>query len=124
MNFVDFVDIERYFDTADIRGNYQQAIAEGVAEALKTFCGQSREFKQAVEQSDKSFKDCLDSIATSIKGKKSVSDFKVYQTAADFYFQGAKIHFDMRIDLGEDIEEPQEQAKNSICISLDDLLDF
>ena len=116
-------DMEKYFDVKDIKGNYQQAIAEGVAEALKTFCGQSREFKQAVEQSDKSFKDCLDSIATSIKGKKSVSDFEVYKAAAEFYFSGAVIHFEMRIDLGEDIE-PQEQAKNSTCISLDSLLDF
>lgn len=118
------MDFERYFDTAGIKGNYQQAIAEGVAGALKIFCGQSREFKQAVEQSDKTFKDCLDSIAGKIKGKKSVSDFDVYKAAADFYFQGAKIHFDMRIDLEEDAEEPQEQAENSICISLDDLLDF
>ena len=117
-------DMNRYFDTKDIKGNYQQAIAEGVAEALKIFCGQSRRFKQAVEQSDKTFKDCIDSVAGKIKGKKSSSDFNVYQTAANFYFQGAKIHFDMRIDLGEDIEEPQEQAENSICISLDDLLDF
>lgn len=117
------MDFERYFDTKDIKGNYQQAIAEGVAAALKIFCEQSREFKQAVEQSDKSFKDCIDSIATSIKGKKSVSDFEVYKAAAEFYFQGAAIRFEMRIDLGEDTE-PQEQAENSTCISLDELLDF
>lgn len=110
-------DIDEYFSTKDIKGQYQQAIAEGVAGALKIFCKQSREFKQAVEQSDKTFKDCLDSIATSIKGKKSVSDFEVYKAAAEFYFSGAVIHFEMRIDLGEDTE-PQA------CISLDELLDF
>ena len=117
-------DMEKYFDVKDIKGNYQQAIAEGVAAALKIFCGQSKRFKLAVEQSDKTFKDCIDSVAGKIKGKKSASDFEVYKTAADFYFQGAKIHFDMHIDIEEDIEKPQEQAKNSICISLDDLLDF
>lgn len=116
-------DMEKYFNTKDIKGDYQLAIAEGVAGALKTFCTQSPEFKQAVEQSDKTFKDCIDSIAGKIKGKKSASDFEVYKTAAEFYFSGAVIHFEMRIDLGEDTE-PQAQAENSTCISLDDLLDF
>lgn len=116
------MDFERYFDMKDIKGNYQLAIAEGVAGALKTFCEQSREFKQAVEQSDKSFKDCLDSIAKKIQGKKSVSDFEVYKAAAEFYFTGAVIHFSMQIDLGEDDDTVIETQQTSI--SLDSLLDF
>ena len=109
------MNFERYFDTKDIKGNYQQAIAEGVAGALKIFCVQSPEFKQAVEQSDKTFKDCIDSIAGAIKGRHSASDFEVYKIATEFYFKGAVVKFEMKIDLGE--PEPA-------TVSLDSLLDF
>lgn len=111
------MDIKEYFAVKGIKGQVQRIIAPKTAEALKLFCDQSKEFTQAVEQSDKTFQDCLDAVAKMIGGRTSVSDFDVFKAAAEFYFRGAVIHFDMRIDLGE---EPQ----SDISLSLDSLLDF
>lgn len=49
-----------YLSTKDIKGNKQKAIAESVVIALQSFCEQEPEFEQAIEQSSKSFQDCLD----------------------------------------------------------------
>lgn len=110
---------DKYFSPAGISGKVQQAVAERTAEALYLFCKQSKEFKQAVEQSGKSFQQCLDSIDKAVNRRSSVSDFDIFKTAAEFYFPGAVIHFDMRIDLGE---EPEPEK--TISVSFDDLLDF
>ncbi len=107
---------EKYFSCSKVTGKVQKIIAPKTAEALELFCEQSREFTQAVEQSDKTFQDCLDSIAKGINRNGGVSDFEVFKAAAEFYFKGAEIHFEMKIDLGED-ETP-------VAVSFDDLLDF
>ena len=113
------MDKDKYFSCAGIIGEVQQAVAERTAEALRLFCTQSTEFAQAVEQSDKTFQQCLDSVNIAVNRRSSVSDFEVFKAAAEFYFPGAEIHFDMRIDLGE---EPEPER--SIAVSFDDLLNF
>ena len=120
---------DKYFSARSIKGKYQDAIASRTAEALQLFCSQSPEFTQAVEQSGKSFQKCLDKVAEQINGRRSVSDFDVFKMATEFYFLGAVIHFDMRIDLGEEQAqqpkaEEQTKAKSDIELSLDSLLDF
>lgn len=121
---------DKYFSARNINGKYQGAIASRTAEALQLFCSQSPEFTQAVEQSGKSFQECLDKVAEQINGRRSVSDFDVFKMATEFYFLGAVIHFDMRIDLGEEQAqhqpkaEEQTKAKSDIELSLDSLLDF
>ena len=121
---------DKYFSARNINGKYQAAIASRTAEALQLFCSQSPEFTQAVEQSGKSFQKCLDKVAEQINGRRSVSDFDVFKMATEFYFLGAVIHFDMRIDLGEEQAqqqpktEEQAKAKSDIELSLDSLLDF
>lgn len=121
---------DKYFNARSIKGKYQAAIASRTAEALQLFCFQSPEFTQAVEQSGKSYQECLDSVAEKIHGRQSISDFDVFKMATEFYFLGAVIHFDMRIDLGEEQAQQQpkteEQAKtkSDIELSLDSLLDF
>ena len=115
---------ETYFSTKKITGQVQRVIAPRTAEALKYFCTQSKEFTQAVEQSDKTFQQCLDSIAKGINKTGGISDFDVFKAAADFYFKGVGIHFDMRIDLGEG-DEPAESVQpesKTLSISLDDFL--
>lgn len=109
------MDAEKYFAVQGITGKVQKIIAPKTAEALKLFCSQSREFAQAVEQSDKTFQDCLDSINKSVNKRDAVSDLDVVRMAAEFYFMGAKICYEMHIDLGE---------SDSISVSLDSLLDF
>lgn len=111
------MDIKEYFGVRSIKGQVQRIIAPKTAEALKLFCDQSKEFSQAIEQTDKTFQECLDSIAKGINKNGGVSDFDVFKSAAEFYFKGAVIHFEMRIDLGE---EPE----SNVALSLDSLLDF
>jgi hypothetical protein len=124
------MDMEKYFDHKPIEGAVQRAIAEETAKALMHFCGQEPEFQQAVEQSDKTFQQCLDAVAKGVGG--SISDLKAYQKAADFYFPGCKVHFWMSIDLIGDAGETEPlkkpeitmSKKNNLSLSLDDLLDF
>ena len=124
------MDMEKYFDTASIKGAVQQAIAESTAKALLLCCEQEQEFRQAIEQSDKSFQDCLDSVAKGVG--RSISDLDAYNKAVKFYFSTASVHFNMRINLSGDngyTPPPITMTNNSsksgeLSVSLDELLDF
>lgn len=118
---------EKYFDT-EIKGRKEEAIASAVREALESFCDQEPEFEQAIEQSGKTFQECLSSI---VKGCGScLSDIEAYRRAVKFYFSTATVSFRMNIDLSGDngAEKPPitmtETKKDTLSISLDDLLDF
>lgn len=116
---------EEYFDVSNIKGKYQRAVAADTAKALTLFCSQEPEFEQAIEQSDKTFQECLDSVTKGIK--QSCSDFEVYSRAVEFYFSTAEVHFNMQIDLIGDSKQddpPISMTKSSLSISLDSLLDF
>ena len=112
------MDLEQYFDLKAIKGRYQTAVAKETAEALRTFCKQEPEFAQAIEQSGKSYQECLDSVVNGISG--NISDLDVYSKAVQFYFPGAKVHFRMEIDLIGDAAEKSEP----LSVSFDSLLDF
>lgn len=121
------MDIEKYFNTENITDRYQQVVANDTANALKLFCNQEDEFMQAVEQSDKTFQQCLDSICKDIG--KSISDMELYKKAVQFYFPTAEINFRMSIDLcGNTGYTPPSitmtEKKPKLSVSLDDLLDF
>lgn len=107
--------MEKYFDTAAIKGRYQQAVAESVCTALMEFCRQEPEFRQAVEQSGKTFQDCLDECIKGVKG--SISDIELYRKAVSFYFKGADISFSMKIMLSSD------EKTDGLSLSLDELLE-
>lgn len=100
---------------------YASAMKDYVLTALKDFINQDYEFAQAVVQGG-TFEECMKAVA---KGcGKSISDLEVCQRAAQFYFPGAKIHFQMVIDLIGDAaveEEPARDAENLI-INLADYL--
>lgn len=119
------MDKEKYFDVKNIKGRYQQAVAADTAKALTLFCSQEPEFEQAIEQSDKTFQECLDSVVKGVS--ESVSDFKAYNKAVKFYFSTAVVHFNMQIDLIGDSKHddpPITMTKSSLSVSLDSLLDF
>ena len=106
-----------------------KAVAPAVSEALATFCAQNAEFAQAVEQSAKTAAECVESTVKNCGG--SISDIEVYRKAVQFYFEGATVHFNMSIDLGDEgfsnIPEHSEQtpettAAGGLSLSLDDLL--
>ena len=112
------MDLEEYFDTSQIKGQYQKAVAEATAKTLKDFCNQESEFLQAVEQSGKSFQDCLDSV---IKGvDKSISDLDVYSRAVKFYFPCAEVHQRFELDLIGNAKESAPEANSFDFMSLMD----
>lgn len=122
------MDFEKYFSSSGIKGRVQQAIADETADALKDFCNQESEFAQAVQQSGKNFQQCLDYVA---KGAgSSLSDFKAYSKAVEFYFPGAKIQFQMKIDLIGDADKPvpeqntPQQKKITVSFNSSSFMDF
>ena len=74
--------LEEYFNHKNIKGKYQGAVALETANALISFCYQEPEFEQAIEQSGKSFQECLDDAVKGIKS--SCSDFEVFSRAVKF----------------------------------------
>lgn len=128
------MDLNEYFDCNKISGRYEKAVALETAVALESFCKQEPEFKQAVEQSGKTFQECLSAICKGLSG--SVSDFEIYSRAVKFYFSTATVHFHMSIDLSGDNGheappitksdskpiEDKPKEKSELTISLDDLL--
>lgn len=122
-----------------------KVICGPTARALALFCEQEPEFKQAVEQSDKTFDECIDSIAKGIG--QSCSDIEVFTKAVNFYFDGATISVQMTINMSGKVEAEHEKANQAekkpyikpqvletppvqktenktLTLSLDDLLDF
>lgn len=114
------MDFQKYFGTAGINGKVQMAIASDTAKALQSFCEQEPEFAQAIEQSGRTFQQCLDKVAAGVSG--SLSDFEAYSRAVEFYFPGAKVIFQMRIDLIGDADKPE--PVKPLTVSFDSLLDF
>ena len=112
---------------------YAQAVSGATIEQLKSFCRQNNEFAQAVVQSKGTVAECLE---RSVKGCKDYSsDFSVFSKAVDFWFPGAIISYDIKLDIGDGgfSNEPEEKApevqqeqprqpKRRIVLSLDELL--
>lgn len=124
------MDIEEKL-TAELKsaklGYYEEAVKDAVMETICMFCEQNGEFKQAIEQSDKSFADCLKEC---IKGvKRHISDLDCYCRAVAFYFPGADIKCTMTLDLGDEgfsnnSETPTGASGGKLQLDLDSLLDF
>lgn len=102
---------------------YANVMAEPVAEALRSFCGQDKEFAQAVAQGG-SFKDCMDKVSE--KCGSALSDLEAYEGAVRFYFPGARVHFQMELDLVGDATRPDadgtEQSRGRKLLDLTDFL--
>ena len=104
---------------------YGQAMKYSVHDALLEFCRQDGEFAQAVAQGG-SFADCMKAVAKCVKGS-AISDMEAWGAAVKFYFPGADIHVEMRIDLcasvrgdGEAPDLPQPETKAGPIIDLSD----
>lgn len=101
-------------------GKHEGAMKAAVCNALKEFCRQDKEFSQAVVQGG-SFSDCMKAVAKNVGN--SISDIEAYRRAVTFYFPGAGIHFDMRIDLCASVNGKEEQASGrggKILVNLDE----
>ncbi|OUN05521.1 hypothetical protein B5G43_12610 [Flavonifractor sp. An92] len=98
-----------------VKGQKEGVMKSAVRDALLEFCRQNEEFAQAVAQGG-SFPDCMTAVAKGVGS--SLSDLEAYRQAAAFYFDGAKVHFTMTIQL-----EPAEPEPERTGILLD-LSDF
>ena len=110
-----------------ILGKKETAVKDAVLKTICKFCEQNAEFKQAIEQSGKSFADCLK--ATVKNAGISIEDLEVYKRAVAFYFPGADIKCTMTLDLGDEgfsnnSETPTGSAGGKLQLDLDSLLDF
>lgn len=94
------------------------AMKGAVCDALLEFCKQDDEFSQAVVQGG-SFKDCMEAVAKN--AGSCLSDLEAYQRAVKFYFPGAGVHFQMKIDLCASVNEENESSekKDGILINFD-----
>ena len=109
-----------------VSGQKEKAMADAVFTTLKDFCLQDTEFAQAVAQGG-SFADCMKAVAKGVGN--SISDIDAYRKAVQFYFPGAKVHFQMTIDLiGDAADHKPEQdgeledKASGIVLSLADFL--
>lgn len=92
------------------------AVLPFVKKALIEFCRQESEFAQAIIENSKTLSDCCKEIMKNCGN--SISDFAVYQKAVQFYFPGADISFNMKIDLCASVNKPT----SALTVSLTDLL--
>ncbi len=76
---------------------YGEVIKNGVAAALKDFAQQDEEFAQAIVQNDKTLSECCAAIVKGVT--TAISDNEAYKRAAQFYFPGACVFFQMKIEL-------------------------
>lgn len=104
-------------------GNKEKAVYHHVVKALIDFCKQDQEFAQAIYQNDKTLSDCCKEIMKNVGS--SVSDIEVYRRAVQFYFKGATIEMQMKIDLCGEVRhaaEPMRQKETPIVLNLMDFL--
>lgn len=83
----------------EFKGGSQKskAVKNAVYDALCVFAGQDGEFAQSIVQSKNTLSEACEA---AVKGcGESISDFEVYQKAVEKYFPGAKVRFNMSIDL-------------------------
>lgn len=96
---------------------YASAMKGSVRDTLLEFCRQDEEFAQAVAQGG-SFEDCMKAVAKCVKGN-ALSDLEAWGAAVRFYFPGAGIRCEMRIDLCADVMK-EEAPKAGPIIDLSD----
>lgn len=122
MNY--FVEAKKKLDTEikKVTGNKEGAMKKAVYDALICFCDMDEEFAQGVAQGG-SFEDCMKAVAKNVGN--SISDLDAYKKAVQFYFPGAGVSFQMKIDLCASVKEDAqcaplqaEKGKDAPCAPL------
>lgn len=102
---------------------YANIMKKDVEAALEDFCRQDEEFAQAVFQGG-TFEDCMKKVATNCGN--GLSDLEAFRRAVQFYFRGADIQFQMKIDLvphdRDDEETERADGQRSVVLNLADFL--
>lgn len=107
-------------------GRHQDVMKSAVRDALLDFCRQDAEFAQAVAQGG-TFAECMNAVAKNVGG--SISDLEAFRRAVQFYFPGADISFQMRIDLcasvsGEPLQDRSEEPEDAAIPQQSKILDL
>ena len=95
---------------------YVEAMKHYVADALMNFVRQNEEFARAVAQGG-SFQDCMAAVKKKITGG-SISDLDACRAAAEFYFPGSVVAFQMTIRTSR----YEEASGEGIALRLEDFL--
>lgn len=103
---------------------YANIMKKDVEAALEDFCRQDEEFAQAVVQGG-AFEDCMKKVAANCGN--GLSDLEAFRRAVQFYFQGADIQFQMKINLAPHDRDDEETAagtasKRPVVLNLADFL--
>lgn len=101
-------------ECAKVKGQKESAMKNAVRDALLEFCRQNDEFAQAVVQGG-DFPACMTAVAKGVGS--SLSDLEVYRRAVSFYFDGAKVKFQMTIELEPAETEPD---RGGLLLNLSD----
>ena len=102
---------------------YANIMKKDVEAALEDFCRQDEEFARAVLQGG-TFEDCMKKVA--VNCGDGISDLEAFRRAVQFYFRGADIQLQMKIDLvphdRDDEETERADGKRSVVLNLADFL--
>ena len=100
---------------------YGNAMKDYIAGVLKEFSEQNEEFAQAIVQGGK-FEDCMKAVSGKVKGQ-SISDLDACKAAAEFYFPGSMVEFQMVIRMSMyEAEEANPESTGGILLKLEDFL--
>lgn len=105
-----------------VSGQKETAMKTAVRDALLRFAEQDDEFAQAIAQGG-SFKDCMKAVAACVG--QSISDLEAYEKATRFYFPGARVRFEMHVDLIGDAAQAAPETdggKDGLILDLADFL--
>lgn len=89
----------------EITGGRESAIAPYVRDTLLQFAEAEPEFAQAIVQKDGNFAECCKACVKN--AGDHISDKDVYEAAAEYYFPGATVKFEMTINLVGAAEKPE-----------------
>ena len=101
---------------------YANAMKASVRDALLEFCRQDEEFAQAVAHGG-SFEDCMKAVAKCVKGN-SISDMEAWGAAVKFFFPGAGIKCELRINLCASVDDEEDVPVSKKTGPIIDLSDF
>lgn len=101
-------------------GKYKM-VTDAVRDALISFCEQDEEFAQAIVQSDKGLRECIDAVLK--KHGSCISDLEVYRKAVEFYFPGATVKMQLTVQVNPyENADKEEKTASVIELDLDDLI--
>lgn len=104
-------------EAAGVNGGKEGAMKAAVRAALEEFCRQDAEFAQAVAQGG-SFAECMKAVAKGVGN--SISDLEAYKRAVAFYFPGAAVEFQMKVDVCPNrIQAQEEEAAAPMLLDLE-----